>query len=72
MAHDTRAVKRDKYDDHTRLTLLEDDADGHERDIRTLTGKLDSIRNWLVTGTITLGGGAILLGINVALQVGRR
>lgn len=69
MAHEPRAVKRAKYDDHTRVTLLEDDADTHERELHEFGGKLDSIRNWLVTGAITFAGSAILLGINIALHL---
>jgi len=69
MAHETRAGKRERYDDHTRVTLLEDDADTCERNFHELAGKLDSFRNWLMTGAITFAFSAILLGVNVALQM---
>lgn len=64
-----RSESRAHIDDHTRVTLLEDDADNQERRQARFEAKIDSIKNWLVTGAITFGVSAVLLGINAAMQL---
>ncbi len=63
-----RSQRRDSYDDHTRVTLLEDDADTMEAMIRAASDKLDTIIKWLVVGAISFSTTAILLGVNIAIR----
>jgi len=62
----SRSERRAQYDEHTRITLLEDDADLGETRQERVEGKLDSIRNWLITGAISFAFSAVLLGVNIA------
>lgn len=69
MASLTRTEKRTGYDDHTRITLLENDADEAEERQERIEKKLDTIRNWLLTGAITFGSSAVLLAANIVIQM---
>lgn len=68
---DPRAERRKAYDDHTRITLLEDDADQAEATQARIESKLDGIRTMLVTGAVTFAASAILLGINIAITLSK-
>ena len=73
MAHverQSRSERRQAYDEHTRITLLEDDQDMSDVRQLAIEMKLDQIRTWLVAGAISFASSAILLGINIALTLG--
>lgn len=56
------------YDDHTRVTLLEDDSDMLEEALRVSSDKFDALIRWLVVGAISFSTSAVLLGLNIALH----
>lgn len=68
---ETRSVRRDGFDDHTRITLAEDDIDEQERRQGRIEGKLDRVTTWLITGAISFGFSAILLSANIAITLRR-
>jgi hypothetical protein len=68
---DSRSVRRNHYDDHTRMTLLEDDLDVLEAAQAEVSAKLDRVIRWLVTGAISFSFTAILLGVNIAYNFHR-
>lgn len=63
-----RAERRKQFDDHTRMTLAEDDLDRFEAAMTRQDGKLDSIRNLLFASLITFCTSAVLLAMNIVLE----
>jgi hypothetical protein len=64
-----RSEKRKEFEPDVRIKLLEDDADTSEVRAIRIEQKLDTIRNWLVTGAITFAFSCVLLGVNIALSL---
>lgn len=63
-----RSVRRGHMDDHTRITLLEDDQDVHELAQRDVANKLDKVLNRLMWTAIGFAGSTILLAVNIIYQ----
>ncbi len=61
-----RSDARKDFDDHTRLRLLEDDADELELEIMEMRKEFRRLTAAIVGGAITLAVTAILLGITLA------
>jgi hypothetical protein len=61
----SRAEQREKFEDGTRLRLLESDADKFELDLLRINQRLDKLL-WAMLGMIiSLTTGAVLLAINL-------
>jgi hypothetical protein len=66
----SRTEQREKFEDTTRLRLLESDADKFELDLLRINQRLDKLL-WAMLGMIiSLTTGAVLLAINLMVTRG--
>lgn len=63
-----RLERRRGYDDHTRITLLEDDADAFDNAVGELRDEVRAQSRILMGVLVAVSTGAIIGAINIVLQ----
>ena len=63
-----RSARRNLYDDHTRITLLEDDADDTDSAIDHLRDEMKAQTRVLMGILVSVATAAVLLAINIVVQ----
>lgn len=64
----TRAHARKDFNQDTRLTLLETDADDMEGYVAAIQQSIARLTRYLTTAAITFGTSAVLLAVNLVLN----
>lgn len=61
----SRANDRKEFDQGTRVTLLEGDADKFEGAVEGLQASMDSVTSWLIKAAVGFATSALVLALNV-------
>lgn len=64
-ARQSRSERRSHYDDHTRITLSEDDMDVSELRHESIEGKLNALIMLAIANVAAFGGATLLLALNI-------